>query len=306
MQTVVYLIKLFSFLAIGAASALLVGKQRFHRFSVVLLDVVLYLLLFLMGVNTGSIPNIGEHILMMGIDALIATILVLGGSIASAVLLGLIFSKRVSRSARLRQPITLEKLKNPLRMMGVVLLGLLGSALTPWFGWFDDSLITIILYLMLFFVGMQMVQQEIELLPLLRSPMILLLPLATIIGTYAGILLFPLFSNYTIRQALTMVSGFGWYSLSGVMISSLGDPRLGAVSFLSNLFREMFSFVLVPFLAAFSSASFSSISVGGATSMDVMLPLLRKSLGETAVPLAIVHGMILSLLGPFLIPLWFG
>jgi uncharacterized membrane protein YbjE (DUF340 family) len=33
--------------------------------------------------------------------------------------------------------------------------------------------------------------------------------------------------------------------------------------------------------------------------------LLKKSLGDSVVPLAIAHGVIMTLLAPFLIPLWF-
>ena len=39
--------------------------------------------------------------------------------------------------------------------------------------------------------------------------------------------------------------------------------------------------------------------------MDVTLPLLKKSLGETIVPLAITHGVLMTLVAPLLIPLWF-
>jgi len=167
-------------------------------------------------------------------------------------------------------------------------------------------MITIVLYLLLFFVGMQMVQHEVNIKPLLTSPLMLLLPLSTIVGTYIGALGIPLVTQYTLRESFTLVSGFGWYSLSGVLISGLGDPHLGAVSFLSNLFRESASFILIPLLATFPRISFSAVSIAGATTMDVTLPLLKKSLGDTVVPLAIMHGVLITLVAPFLIPLWFG
>lgn len=306
MQTVWYLAQLFISLALGAAFSLLVGKKRFHRSSAIAMDIILYSLLFLMGVNTASIEDIESQIMRLGFDALISTVLVILGCILSATLLGLLLSRRVSASQHVRQKITWVRLKTPLAMIGIVVAGIAVALMTNLFTWYDSSMITIVLYLLLFLVGMQMVQHEVDLLPLVKSPIMVLLPLSTVVGTYLGALAIPLLTDFTIREAMTLVSGFGWYSLSGVLISSMGDPQLGAVSFLSNLFRESFAFILIPLLATMSRFSFSAISIAGATSMDVTLPLLKKSLGDTVVPLSIAHGVVMTLVAPFLIPLWFG
>ncbi len=306
MQTFWYLVKLFMSLGLGVVAAKAVGKERFHGIISKVLDGVLYLLLFLMGVNTARIPNIISRIMQIGVDALLATLLVMVGCIITAGLLGLAVSKRSSPAERVRQRITWGRLKTPAIMIGNVIAGFVCAYLTNWFNWFDDSMITVVLYFMLFLVGMQMVQNGVNLVPLLKSPLMILLPLSTIMGTYLGALALPLLSSYSIRESLTLVSGFGWYSLSGVLISSLGDPQLGAVSFLSNLFRETIAFILIPLLATFSHFSYSSVSIAGATSMDVTLPLLKKSLGDTIVPLAIAHGVIITFAAPFLIPVWYG
>lgn len=305
MQTLWYLLKLFLSLGLGALVAHLVGKHRFQKVTGKALDGILYSLLFLMGVNTARIPDIKSQIMQIGLDAIVATALVTIGCIVTASLLGLLVNRKVSPSQRVVQRITWDRLKTPVVMISIVVAGIAMASVTNWFDWFESSMITIILYLLLFLVGMQMVQHEVDLIPLLKSPMMFLLPLSTVLGTYLGALVFPLVSTYTLRDSLALVSGFGWYSLSGVLISSLGDPQLGAVSFLSNLFRESLAFILIPVVSALSHASFSAISIAGATSMDVTLPLLKKSLGDSVVPLAIAHGVIMTLLAPFLIPLWF-
>lgn len=304
MQTAWYLVKLGISLLGGALFARLVGRQRFKKSASVVGDAVLYLLLMLMGVNTAQIPNITGQIAQMGLDAFLATLFVLVGSIVMAGLLSLAVSRRASHSARVRQKISWERLKTPFIMIGTVVVGFLIGFFTPLFDWFSSAMINPVLYLLLFVVGMQMVQNEVNLIPLLKSPMMLLLPLSTILGTYLGALAIPLVTSYTLREGFALVSGFGWYSLSGVLISGMGMPHLGAVSFLSNLFRETFSFILIPLLATFSHFTYSSVSIAGATSMDVTLPLLKKSLGETIVPLAITHGVLMTLAAPLLIPLW--
>ena len=45
----------------------------------------------------------------------------------------------------------------------------------------------------------------------------------------------------------------------------------------------------------------AAIGYGGATALDFTLPVIQKSGGITVVPVAIVSGFILSLLGPILI-----
>ena len=305
MQTIWYLARLFFSLGLGALISSRLGKHRFHRITARSLDIILYTLLFLMGVNTAQIPDIGNQIMHMGVDALLATLLASAGCVLTAFLLGLVVNRRVSPVVRVRQGITWERLKTPLLMISIVVAGIFVGATTRLFSWFDGSMITPILYALLFLVGMQMVQHEVDLLPLLRSPMMVLLPLSTVLGTYLGASILPLLTSYTLHESLALVSGFGWYSLSGVLISGLGDAHLGAVSFLSNLFRESLAFILIPLLATLSHASSSAISIAGATSMDVTLPLLKKSMGDSVVPLAISHGVIMTLLAPFLIPLWF-
>ncbi|MFA5513502.1 MAG: lysine exporter LysO family protein [Sphaerochaetaceae bacterium] len=306
MQTAFYLLRLFLALILGSLFARVTKKISLKKVTRVALDLVLYMLLFFMGVNSSKIPDIGKRIVSMGGEALVATLFVIAGCIFSSYLLSLLIRNRVNRVERVRQRISLERLKTPFIMIGLVACGLLGGIFTPLFNWFDDSYITLILYGLLFLVGMEMVQNEINLLPLLKSPLMLLLPLSTLFGTYLGALFIPLVTPYSLRESMALVSGFGWYSLSGVMISSLGNPHLGTVSFLSNLFRETFSFILIPLLATLSQVSFSAVSIGGATSMDVTLPLLKRSLGDSVVPLAIGHGVVMTLLAPLLIPLWFG
>ena len=59
-----------------------------------------------------------------------------------------------------------------------------------------------------------------------------------------------------------IASGMGWYSLSGVTIGRLGGAELGSIAFMSNLMREIFSFVLIPILAE-KLNFYSCIAPGG-------------------------------------------
>ncbi|MEN6492514.1 MAG: lysine exporter LysO family protein, partial [Rectinema sp.] len=185
----------------------------------------------------------------------------------------------------------------------VVLAGFVTGILLPEAG-FNPGIITEwTLNVLLFLIGMQFRQSNIPLVNMLKSPAVIALPLATAVGSLlGGILLAPLFS-LPLPRALALASGFGWYSLSGVLISNLGDPMLGSSAFLANMIRESLGLLLIPVLGQ-TRVPAMAISVAGATSMDVSLPLIEQTLGPEAVPLSFISGAFLSALVPVLVPLF--
>jgi uncharacterized membrane protein YbjE (DUF340 family) len=134
-------------------------------------------------------------------------------------------------------------------------------------------------------------------------PVVLVVPLVTVVGTLVGSLGTLVFGGMTVGKALALGSGFGWYSLSGVLIANLGDPALGTAAFLSNLLRESLAFVMIPLLRLTGRCE-SGIGIAGATSMDVTLPVIEDAWGPARIPLAVAHGVILSFLVPVLVPLF--
>jgi uncharacterized membrane protein YbjE (DUF340 family) len=317
MATIIYLVKLFSFLFLGMLLARLLGPNRFVRATSLFQTAVLWTLLFFMGVNTGSIPNITGELASIGLNALLCSLFAVLGTFVAAFLLVLILRFRKGDDEPAVVPVASRKGPNPLRklwdifkeplfLVAIVLAGLLSRLCTPCFDWFDDSLITYLLYGMLTFVGMSLVQQHVDFRAMFSSPVLLLLPVCTILGSWLGALFLPLCTDYGLSHSLGLVSGFGWYSLSGVLISDLGYPVLGSVSFLSNLFRESLTFFLIPLLARLGSRYlFPAVCVAGATSMDVTLPLITNRFGSQAVGAAMFHGVVISLSAPLLIPLFF-
>jgi uncharacterized membrane protein YbjE (DUF340 family) len=134
----------------------------------------------------------------------------------------------------------------------------------------------------------------------------LLLPLWTLLGTYLGALFVPFFTNLTLVESLGVSSGFGWYSLSGILITDLGFPLLGSIAFLSNVFRESLTFFLVPLFGRLGRLwYYPAVCAGGATTMDVTFPLLSSEFGSALTIPTMYHGVIMTLLVPVLIPLFF-
>jgi len=298
----------------GMLCARAVGLNRFQKSAAVLQTTLVWLLLFFMGVNTGGIEGITTQFGTIGLSALVLTLLGVAGTVVFSLAVssivtpsvgheGIAIAKRKERSLLRR---LYDIVKEPLVLVGIVVLGLTLRLSTPLFDWFQSSLVTYLLYTLLFFVGMGMVHKQISFKGVLADKSLFLLPFYTIAGTYLGALLAPLLTDYTIREAWGMLSGFGWYSLSGILISDLGFPILGSISFLANLLRESFSFFLIPFFGRLGKRYYyPAVCTAGATSMDVTLVLLSSHFGTRTMLGSIYHGVIMSLAAPILIPLFF-
>lgn len=82
--------------------------------------------------------------------------------------------------------------------------------------------------------------------------------------------------------------------------SKLAGAELGSIAFLSNLMRELFSFFIIPFLAA-HLGYYTCIAPAGATSEDTTLPVMLKYTNEETVVLSVLNGIICSFFVPILI-----
>jgi uncharacterized membrane protein YbjE (DUF340 family) len=100
------------------------------------------------------------------------------------------------------------------------------------------------------------------------------------------------------HHGLAMASGFGWYSLAGILMGDGLGPVYGGASFIVELARELVAIMLIPMII--SRYPLTAIGYGGATAMDFTLPIIQSSGGIRCVPIAIVSGFILSLLVPVL------
>ncbi len=314
METLWYLAKLAIALVLGMGSAHLLGKQRFNRISAYAQTLLVWLLLFFMGVNTGGIEGITHQFGTIGVTALLITCFAVAGTVlvslvASFFLSPMVRTEHIAIAKRKEQSLLrrfYDIIKEPLVLVSIVILGLALRLTTPIFSWFDSSLVTYLLYVLLFFVGMGMVHRNISFTGVFADRSLFLLPLYTIVGTYVGALAVVVFTPYTLKEVMGMLSGFGWYSLSGILISDLGYPVLGSISFLSNLLRESFSFFLIPLFGRLGRRYYyPAVCTSGATSMDVTLVLLSSHFGTRTMVGSIYHGVVMSLAAPLMIPLFF-
>jgi uncharacterized membrane protein YbjE (DUF340 family) len=130
-----------------------------------------------------------------------------------------------------------------------------------------------------------------------------LVPLVAVVGTLLGVgIISPVVPGVRIREALAVGAGFGYYSLSSILITQIRGETLGVLALLANVLRELTTLVASPLLAR-HFGRLAPIVSGGATATDTTLPIIVQCAGADYALLAVWSGMVLSLLVPFLIPI---
>lgn len=133
------------------------------------------------------------------------------------------------------------------------------------------------------------------------NPSLILLPLATILGTLAASALLGLvLPGRSVPETMAVGSGFAYYSLSSVIITGYKGAELGTVALVSNIIREFVTLVAAPLLVRWFGA-LAPISAGGATTADVTLPAVIGSSGEKYMVLSVYHGFAVDFTVPFLV-----
>lgn len=162
--------------------------------------------------------------------------------------------------------------------------------------------ITIILCVLLFLVGISIGQNKTVFRELKRHGLLLLvIPLSIILGSTVGGVIGAWMLGMPVNQGTAISSGFGWYSLSGILLTRLHGPDLGALAFLTNVVREVLAVLMIPWLARHIN-HYTAIAPAGATSMDTTLPLIAECTNEEVAVIAFVNGALLSSLVPILVP----
>ena len=169
---------------------------------------------------------------------------------------------------------------------------------------FIDSASSYMLLILLFSVGIDMgLNKEVFTRIKELGFKILLIPAGVIIGSLFGGFLTSFLANVSVREGLAISAGLGWYSLSGILITEAGNPVAGTIAFLSNVFREMLTFIVVPFIASHMNY-YCAIAPAGATAMDTTLGIISRNTNATVAVLSFVSGVICTLVVPVLVPIF--
>lgn len=194
-------------------------------------------------------------------------------------------------------------MKGSLIIVGFFVAGLL-FGLSPYLPEFllNKDLSTYALYILMFLVGIT-VGADKSSLDIIKEVKfeILIIPLFVIVGTLVGVSVVSVFfDDLSLKQSLAVGSGFGYYSLSSIIISKVEGEAMGALALVANIMREIFTLLFAPLLVMLFG-KLAPIASGGATSMDSTLPVIRKFSGTEYSLIAVYNGTVLTILVPLLV-----
>lgn len=128
---------------------------------------------------------------------------------------------------------------------------------------------------------------------------VVLVPLVIVIGTFLGGLAAWSMLDMSLRDVMAVAAGFGYYSLSSMLINQLADVSLGSMALVSNMVRELVTLLFAPLMARIFGG-LGPLSAAGAAS-DTCLPAIIRTSGERNTILGIFSGMVLTIAVPLFV-----
>jgi len=128
---------------------------------------------------------------------------------------------------------------------------------------------------------------------------ILLFPLAVALGSLSGGFIGGLILRIDMLAAMGVCAGYGWYTLAGPLVGQLFGLEWGALAFIVNFLRELFTTVATAIVVKVDK--YAPIAMGGATTMDTTLPIIMHYCGQDTLIIAFSSGFTLTMAAPFTI-----
>ncbi|MFL9874514.1 LysO family transporter [Paraburkholderia megapolitana] len=157
-----------------------------------------------------------------------------------------------------------------------------------------------LLYALIWLIGVDLVGLSVN--SKWLSLRVLSIPVLVILGSLTGGAIASAVGGPSLAVALGLSSGFGWFTLSGVLVAGYLGNTYGTIALLTDLFRELLAIVLL--YSPGARFSESCIGASGATALDSTLPIIKQTCRAADIPTALVSGLILTLIAPFLITLF--
>ncbi|PRY72573.1 lysine exporter LysO family protein [Halomonas ventosae] len=266
----------------------------------------IYVILLLMGMSLAGLDDLAGQLSRLGGQALLLFAVISACNLAALWWL----SRRLGLTADPSRVVAgaptskWAAMAGSLALVAVVVAGVVLGLLLEWLtgsGLFAtaETLAEGVLYLLLALIGCQLRNSGMPLRQIVLNRFGLAIALTLAASSLVGGLLAAPLLDLAWNEGLALAAGFGWYSLSGILVGDQLGPLMGGVAFLNDLARELLAFVLIPLLIRGHAAL--AIGYGGATSMDFTLPVIQQHGGVACVPVAVVSGFLLSLLSPPLI-----
>ena len=262
-----------------------------------LLSWIVYVILFFMGISLAFLDNLASNLLAILHYAAVSVVIILLCNIAALMWL----EQKMPWQNHHRQeklPSRLAMALESLQLCGVVFIGFMIGLSGISFLQHATEASEYTLIFLLFLIGIQLRNNGMTLRQIVLNRRGMIVAVVVMVSSLLGGIINAFILDLPLKTGQAMASGFGWYSLSGILLTESYGPVIGSAAFFNDLARELLAIMLIPGLVRRSRST--ALGLCGATSMDFTLPVLQRSGGVEIVPAAIVHGFILSLLVPIL------
>lgn len=258
---------------------------------------IVYVILFFMGISLAFLDNLSANLLSILHYSVVTVVIILLCNIAALFWLERTIPWKNNHQQE-KLPSRIAMALESLKLCGVVVLGFL-LGLTGWsFLQHATEASEYTLIFLLFLIGIQLRNNGMTLKQIVLNRRGMIVAIVVVASSMVAGVINAVILDLPLKTGLAMASGFGWYSLSGILLTESFGPVIGSAAFFNDLARELIAIMLIPGLVRRSRST--ALGLCGATSMDFTLPVLQRSGGLELVPAAIVHGFILSLLVPVL------
>lgn len=292
--------------------------------------IAIILLVFIMGSRIGSDKEIVNSLGSIGLISFALTVFILAGSVAAVFLVrrllgfdnrGELYKQSSGKNeagihtdadeARFCESAMIEQTneesektdhKMTICIVCAVALGIAAGRmfLPESFIAVTGALITAGLCLLLFFVG-----TDIGIAGTIISNFrqagwrVIVFPFVIMAGTFIGAAAASVFLPLSVKDALCVGAGFGWYSLAPAMLAEY-SVKVSAISFMHNVMRELFGILLIPFVAN-KIGYMETFALPGSPSMDVCLPVIEKATKADIAVYSFISGAVLSAAVPVIV-----
>ena len=245
---------------------------------------IVYVILFFMGISLAFLDNLSANLLSILHYSVVTVVVILLCNIAALFWLERTIPWKNNHQQE-KLPSRIAMALESLKLCGVVVLGFL-LGLTGWsFLQHATEASEYTLIFLLFLIGIQLRNNGMTLKQIVLNRRGMMVAVIVVASSLAGGVINAFILDLPLKTSLAMASGFGWYSLSGILLTESFGPVIGSAAFFNDLARELIAIMLIPGLVRRSRST--ALGLCGATSMDFTLPVLQRSGGLEMVPAAI-------------------
>lgn len=274
------------------------SKPTMTKFADKGLSYLVFVILGLIGIELSQVEGLGSQIGEIALYVTVLSILTVGTGLFALMLFDHMrpwHAKKPSVKSKAHR----VSIRGSLAQVFCVVIGMIIGYLLPADYMPPENTMTALLMILILLVGIGLKGSGITLKEVLLNrrgvEMSIIFTLSVLVG---GLIFALLFTDVSWTQGLALASGFGWYSLSAIVMTDAYGAVWGSVALFNDLVREFFALLFIPvFMRKYPSAA---VGLGGATSLDFTLPIIQQSGGLKVVPLAISFGFIINIVSPVL------